>query len=125
MARSKKKNVTKRIDDLTDGQVRTIRKKYAKGAESQRALASEFGLGIHQVGRITRGEAREGAGGPLTTRGRTKLTSRQVATLRLRYAKGMASQASLAREYEISAAAVRAARARARARARTRRSSSA
>lgn len=61
---------------------------------------------MHQVGRITRGEARQDAGGPTVLRGRAKLTKRQVAALRRRYSKGVASQAQLAREYGISAAAV-------------------
>lgn len=105
MARNKKQK-TKRIEDLTAGQVRNIRRKYSKGSVSQRELADEFGLGIHQVGRITRGEARGDDGGPVTVKGRTKLEPRQVSALRRRYAKGMASQATLAREYDISAAAV-------------------
>lgn len=109
MARRKtKKKVSKRkqIADLTDPQVRSIRKKYDKAVQSQRELGEEYGLGTHQIGRLTRGEARADAGGPISARGRTKLTSRQVASLRRRYSKGVASQATLAREYDISAAAV-------------------
>lgn len=109
MARRKKKTIKKKqkqIADLTEPQVRSIRKKYAKGKLSQRELGEQYGLGTHQIGRITRGEAREAAGGPVSSRGRAKLTSRQVAALRRRYSKGVASQATLAREYGISAAAV-------------------
>jgi len=101
-----KKKKKKQIADLTDGQVRAIRKKYDKGKMSQRELGEAYGLGTHQIGRVTRGEARSDSGGPISSRGRTKLTSRQVATLRRRYAKGVASQATLAREYGVSAAAV-------------------
>ncbi len=96
----------KQIADLSEAQVRAIRKKYEKGKQSQRELAEEYGLGTHQIGRITRGEARGDAGGPISSRGRTKLTSRQVAALRRRYSSGVASQATLAREYGVSAAAV-------------------
>ena len=96
----------KRIAALTDGQVRTIRRKYSKGTATQRELAEQHGLGAHQIGRITRGETRADAGGPVVIKGRSKLTRRQVAALRQRYAKGVASQATLAREYGISAAAV-------------------
>lgn len=102
----KKVKKSKQIADLTDAQVRSIRKKYDKGKLSQRELGEQYALGTHQIGRITRGEARAKAGGPISARGRTKLTSRQVATLRRRYSKGVASQATLAREYEVSAAAV-------------------
>jgi DNA-binding MarR family transcriptional regulator len=102
----KTKSKSKTIGDLTDPQVRAIRKKYSKSGASQRELAKEYGLGVHQIGRLTRGEARPDAGGPIETKGRAKLNKREVATLRGRYAKGAASQASLAREYGISAAAV-------------------
>ncbi|MGE0790822.1 MAG: hypothetical protein AB7S26_34425 [Sandaracinaceae bacterium] len=96
----------KQISDLTDVQVKTIRDKYSKGKKSQRELGEQYGLGTHQIGRLTRGEAREGAGGPVSSNGRTKLTPKQVASLRKRYSKGIASQATLAREFGISAAAV-------------------
>lgn len=96
----------RQIGDLTDAAIRKIRAAYAKGSSSQRSLADQYGLGPHQVGRITRGEARPDAGGPVVQKERSKLTKRQVASLRRRYAKGMASQAALAREYGISAAAV-------------------
>lgn len=102
----KKKNEKKSIDELSDAQIRAIRKKYDKGKQSQREIGEEYGLGVHQVGRITRGEARQDAGGPTVLRGRAKLTKRQVAALRRRYSKGVASQAQLAREYNISAVAV-------------------
>ena len=109
MARRKKakaKKKKKSIADLTDKQVQTIRNQCSKGKKSQRELGEKYGLGTHQIGRLTRGEARMDAGGPVSSNGRTKLTPRQVATLRRRYAKGVASQATLAREYGISAAAV-------------------
>ncbi|MCB9594220.1 MAG: hypothetical protein H6719_15920 [Sandaracinaceae bacterium] len=103
---TKKANKKKQIADLSEAQVRAIRKKYEKGKQSQRELGEEYNLGTHQIGRITRGEARGDAGGPISSRGRTKLTSRQVAALRRRYSTGVASQATLAREYNVSAAAV-------------------
>ena len=103
---AKKVSKKKQIANLTEAQVRAIRKKYEKGAQSQREIAEEYGLGTHQIGRITRGEARGDAGGPIVSRGRTKLNSRQVASLRRRYSTGVASQATLAREYGVSAAAV-------------------
>ena len=103
---AKKAKKKKQIADLTDKQVQAIRKKYEKGKLSQRELGEQYGLGTHQIGRVTRGEARQEAGGPISSRGRTKLTGRQVATLRRRYAAGVASQATLAREYGVSAAAV-------------------
>ena len=106
MKKKSRAKSAKRVDSLTDAQVRAIRRAYAGGRATQRALADKYELGVHQVGRITRGEARADAGGTIATVERTKLSAGQVATLRRRYAKGVATQASLAREYGISAAAV-------------------
>lgn len=94
------------IEDLKNSEIKAIRRKYSKGEVSQRELADQYRLGTHQVGRITRGETRQDAGGPVVVKGRSKLTKRQVAALRRRYSQGVASQATLAREYGISAAAV-------------------
>lgn len=104
--KSSSKNGKKVPADLTDGQVRAIRRKYAKGSLTQRELGETYGLTSYAVGRIVRGEARADAGGPIGRRNRKRLTPRQAAMLRRRYAKGVASQATLAREYGMSAAAV-------------------
>ncbi len=96
----------KRVDDLSDAQVRKIRKDYASGRKSQRELGEKYGLRTHQIGRLTRGAARADAGGPISSNLHKKLTKREVATLRRRYKRGEASQATLAREYGVSAASV-------------------
>jgi len=96
----------RQVDELTDAEIRTIRRKYARGETSQKRLGAEHGVTSADVGRITRGAVRREAGGSITRNGRTKLSHRQIAALRRRYAQGVASQAQLAREYGVSAAAI-------------------
>ena len=102
----KRQRGKRKIADLDKGEVKALRRRYAKGGVSQRELADEYGLTLHQVGRITRGDARPEDGGPVGRRPTNKLTRRQVATLRRRYAAGTVNQATLAREHDLSAGAI-------------------
>lgn len=103
MARAKKSTLRA---DLTDGRIRAIRRKYAKGRLSHREIGEEYGLTAKQVGRITRGEVREAAGGPVTSQARTRLTKREIAKVRRRYSSGKISQVALAREYGVNSSTI-------------------
>lgn len=57
---------------LTDAEVRAVRESYASGSEDMPTLARRYGVPVSRISRIVRGEARRGAGGPISTSNRGK-----------------------------------------------------
>lgn len=72
---------------LSDADVRALRERSATGASSAE-LASSFGVSESHAGRLTRGEARPAAGGPLRRKTAPKLTDRQVVAVRRAAVRG-------------------------------------
>lgn len=91
---------------LTERDVIEIRRLYADGGITQRALADQFGVHQVQIGNIVRGEswATEKHGPRRRSNGapNTKLTDEQVRAIRARHATGNVSQRALAGEYGVS-----------------------
>lgn len=94
---------------LTESQVVEIRHRYADGA-TQPELADEYSVEKPTIQHIVEGYSWQGAGGPITKRGRpegeknpaSKFTNAEVKELRQHYARGGATQQELRDEYGVS-----------------------
>ena len=91
---------------LTPGQVAYIRRRYADGGITHRALAWEFGLCHQAVGDILTGRRWPHLGPVSSTPNRrawpAKLTPDAVRDILRRYAGGGVTQAALAAEYGVT-----------------------
>jgi transcriptional regulator with XRE-family HTH domain len=90
---------------LSDESIREMRERYAAGGLSQNDLAKKYGLKQSSINSIILGKTRTDAGGPITNKGRVRITENQVACILKKHAMGI-SQKRIAEDLGISYNAV-------------------
>lgn len=94
---------------LTRAQAETVRRRYAAGGASYAALAAELGVSVQVIVSIVKNLTHpDPAYSPPPTKpyANAKLTSEQVAEIRIRYERERITHAALAAEYGVGTSAV-------------------
>jgi len=77
---------------LSDADIQNMRERYAAGGISQNDLAKEYGLKQSSISSIILGKTRTDAGGPITNRGRVRITESQVESILRKHAMGISQK---------------------------------
>lgn len=101
-----KKELLKHRAKLTLQQVKNINRLYATGDYTQTELSKLFEVSLTQVHKIVHGKRWNGDKNNDTPLFKSRISKEQVIEIRDKYDSGQYTQASLAREYKLSAAQI-------------------
>lgn len=95
------------MSKLDEKTVRKMREEYAKLDISQPKLARKYGLSQASVNSILLGQTWQHAGGPITKRGKSKLTDVTVREIKKLLREGV-SQSEIARRLDVGSSTINA-----------------